>query len=382
MYLNLLTNKGRHLLFMVLFYLPSYPELSVAQFTGQKNHAKPSNDLIRTELGLKYIYSFPIERTDVSITVHGLQAEIPIFDNELFIMPIMSQILSGRISVYNPNFWGDVSDIKYLTKENLTDTSQILAYMDAGVDTAIILDESGNISFIEQYIQPDLNEISGIFFMENWQMNIDLGMFQKDIIAYLPIRDYYEANEEMNLIKKRRLLFMVVHNRIVPGTSKKAKAGTKDDYELIYKDLAFDMNLYNKPYAEYLYRDELNNLIRQEEYEEWEYHHFDFFRHFDRDYFIQQLVSSVLGGKLDAFRPDDPSIILTANELEQLARIPRSEINSVIFHEDWYLNKKDLDLKKVVHDLILVRHIGEYDDYTGEFIRTRKEPLFLVKFGQ
>jgi len=343
--------------------------------------AKAENDLARTETALKYIYSFPVIRTDVRMNTTGQKVDIPVYDNEALTGPVMKQVLAGKIPVYDPNFWGDVYDIRNLTTANLTDTSQILKYMDAGRDSALIIDESGNISWLEQYTQPDFDEISGIFFMEKWLLNARLKVFYKDIIAYLPIRDYYESDEDLNLHKKRRLLFMVVPPETFSEDSRKDKTRKTGDYELIYRDLSCEMNLYNKPYSDYLYRNELDNKISQDEYEEWEYHHFDFFRHFDRDYFIQQLISSVQRGELKAYRPDDPSTILTANEVEQLSLTPRTEINSVIFHEDWYLSRKDLDLEKVVRDLVLVRHVNEYDSYTGELIRVRKDPLAVIRFN-
>lgn len=372
---------GRCLIPLVLLYSLTFFQQSFSQFISEKVLAKAENDLARTETALKYIYSFPVIRTDVRMNTTGQKVDIPVYDNEALTGPVMKQVLAGKIPVYDPNFWGDVYDIRNLTTANLTDTSQILKYMDAGRDSALIIDESGNISWLEQYTQPDFDEISGIFFMEKWLLNARLKVFYKDIIAYLPIRDYYESDEDLNLHKKRRLLFMVVPPETFSEDSRKDKTRKTGDYELIYRDLSCEMNLYNKPYSDYLYRNELDNKISQDEYEEWEYHHFDFFRHFDRDYFIQQLISSVQRGELKAYRPDDPSTILTANEVEQLSLTPRTEINSVIFHEDWYLSRKDLDLEKVVRDLVLVRHVNEYDSYTGELIRVRKDPLAVIRFN-
>jgi hypothetical protein len=175
---------------------------------------------------------------------------------------------------------------------------------------------------------------------------------------------------------------MVVPSGSPAGGTGKDKMAKSEDYELIYKDLSYEMNLYNKPYSDYIYRKELKNNISQAEYEEWEYHQFDFYRDFDRDFFLRQLLSSVQQGGFRAFRPGEPSVYLTADELEQLLEVPRTEINSIIFQEDWYLNRKNLDLKKVVKSLILVRHIDEYDNYTGEFIRTRKEQLAGIQISR
>jgi hypothetical protein len=361
---------------------PSINNLPVyGQFISDKNLAKTENDLIRKEVGLKYIYSFPLIRTEVRMLETGQQIEIPIFDNEVLIKPLMSRVLSGMITVYDPNFQGDINDLEYLSEKDIIDTTEILKYMDAGSDTSFLIDDAGNISLFQEYIQPDISEISGIFFMENWLLNTEHRLFHKDVIAYLPIRDYYASDDGLNLVIKRRLLFMAVSSKSLCTGSRKEKARNNGGYELICKDLSYELNLYNKPYSEYIYREELNNKISLQEYEEWEYHHFDFFRHFDRDIVLESIMSSIEQGVLKASKPDDPFIDLTAGELDQLLQVPLAEINSVIFREDWYLNQKNLDLAKVVKSIILVRHINEYDDYTGEFIRTRKDRLAEIKFN-
>ena len=377
----LIKRLHRFLAVIAVISLSINNQLVWGQFISDKILAKTENDLIRNEVGLKYIYSFPVIRTDVRILETGQQLEIPVFDNELLIKPVMSHVLSGMICVYDPNFWGDVNDLKDLSDNNLIDTTEILQYMDAGSDTSFFIDDAGNISLFQEYIQPDLSDISGIFFMENWLLNTGQRLFHKDVIAYLPIRDYYSSDDGLNLVIKRRLLCMVIPSKSLCGSSRKEKTMNDRGYELICKDLSYELDLYNKPYSEYIYREEINTKISLEEYEEWEYHHFDFFRHFDRDVFLQKILSSIEQGVIKATRPDDPSIYLTPGELDQLLQVPRTEINSVIFREDWYLSRKNLDIEKVVNSLVLVRHVNEYDDYTGEFIRIRKDQLAGIQFN-
>ncbi len=59
---------------------------------------------------------------------------------------------------------------------------------------------------------------------------------------------------------------------------------------------------------------------------------------------------------------------------------PLDELNSMVFQEDWYVNQDNLQIYKDVKQLTINRHNRVYDNYTEEFIRETKDPLFTVWF--
>jgi hypothetical protein len=214
--------------------------------------------------------------------------------------------------------------------------------------------------------------------MENWLVNLEEPLFHKEIVAYLPIRDYYIPSEdELKMEKQRRLLFMVIPGRSAGMQANTVKAG---DYSLICNDISYELGLYNKPYSDYIYSNEIPAGIDREEYEEWMYHHFDFYEFFNRDFFLNVLLTAILNGELTAYQVEEPLHPLSSGQLEELQRIETEEINSVIFYEDWYLDLASLAMEKAVKRVVLVRHVRDYDEYTGEYIRTRKVPLLLIRF--
>ncbi len=365
------------ILVLILSQFPASQYLN-SQFISQKKLQKLNNDISSRDVGVKYIYSFPVEKTDVRRAENGQQLEMPDYENEALIAPVMEMVLNGRIVVYDPNFWGDVHELTGNKPILKIDTTQILKYLGAGTDTAMLLDESGNITLIPTYNKPDINEISGIFFMENWLVNLEEQLFHKEILAYLPIRDYYVLNrDELNMEKQRRLIFMVSPGRSINEDGNKVN---KSKYILVNDDISYEIGLYNKPYSDYLYRNEQQSGIDQEEYEEWEYHHFDFYKFFNRKLFLDVLLAAILDGKLPAYKADQDSLLLSPDQIEELESVKHDEINSIIFYEDWYLDQGSLAMEKVVNRLVLVRHIRDYDDYTKEYIRTRKVPLLMIRF--
>ena len=350
---------------------------SKAQVPDMKNLERMSNDISPGNIWIKYICNFPVSRTEVMLADNGQRLEFPLYDNKAFLEPVMVHVLDGSVTVFDPNYWGDVYDLGKDPLPGKIDTSMILKYMGAGADTNILVDESGNITLLPVYIKPDLAEISGIFFMESWLMNIDRALFHKEVLAWLPIRDYYTATDHDPVpVKQRRLLFMASPFIAQKLGGKQAS----DDYRLIYSDRASEINLYNRPYAEYLYREDSGKGISRQDYEEWEYHQFDFYKFFNRKIFLDVLLSAVIDGRLPAFDAENGQK-LGSKKRSELKSIDTEEINSMVFHEDWYLDPVSLSVVKAVRSLVLMRHIRDFDDYTGEYIRTRKIPLVEIRLN-
>ena len=59
---------------------------------------------------------------------------------------------------------------------------------------------------------------------------------------------------------------------------------------------------------------------------------------------------------------------------------PLSDLNSIRFHEDWYINPGNLQIYKDVRGITINRHESLIDNYTGDFIQGSVKSLFTVWF--
>ena len=120
------------------------------------------------------------------------------------------------------------------------------------------------------------------------------------------------------------------------------------------------------------------------EFNEWEYHTFDFYRDFNADRFLEEIISLTLDGRFKAEDPSIPGKILTNREiLAKVSDIQNNEIrydnlNSVAFNEDWYFNPDSMYILKKVNSITIFRHEYQFDEYTGDLLRVLKTPLITV----
>jgi hypothetical protein len=300
--------------------------------------------------------------------------------------------------VYKANFWGGIPQFLEKSSFDLMDTAQILYQLNAGWDTSYIIETDGSMQPMPVYRPFRSEEISGIFFFESWWLDAKSYRFYKDVLAYQPIREYQamsrdnpEAIETM-----KRLVFMVIPE--MPPASPKKKKYKSKDFILLRPGQQYEVKLYNRSYDQYIFREELQTGVRKQEYEEWQYHHFDFYKYFDRDKFLEEIINGILDGKLTVCHPGADKKLMETEELISLLfnipeeadydppdtispeQYPLNELNSIVFGEDWYLNPENLQIYKDVRYLTVNRHRRQYDNYTGEFIRESVDPLFTVWF--
>lgn len=337
---------------------------------------------------------------------------VPRYRDRDLVPMIFDAVFSSRIMAFDPNFWGSVPQFLEKSSYDECDTLNILKYLGAGWDTSLLIENSGKMKAFPLYREIPFEEIGGIFFFESWWLDQKNGRMYKDVIAYLPIREYlasvYDGYENTELHK--RLLFMVI-----PEWSSGKRKPVKyrpGDFRLVRKDIRYEMSLYNKPYGLYLYRDEDYGRISQTEFNEWQYHRFDFYRYFDPDLFLERIISLILDGRLKATLPGMPENPLSREKFIKLLRnhpytddnvnagdsvsmatsptlpdpgfvpedYPTSDLNSLEFQEDWYIHPVNLQIYKDVRSITLNRTETLVDHYTGEFIQGSVKPLFTVWF--
>lgn len=397
---------------MVGIILLFLPVLLCAQAAFPKPGHRSENLLDIRGPYLKTIYSFTPAKHDSIPQAGSGPLLVPRYGDTVIIPAIFREVFDGKIKVYNPNYWGSVPQLIEKSRYEAFDTSSILRYLGAGWDTSLLIDDHGKMRKMTEYHEIPYNEIMGIFFFEHWWLDKEDCKLYKDVIAYLPIREYlasvYDGYTESEL--RRRLLFMVI-----PEWSSGRKEAIKyksRNFSLLARNVTYEMNLYNKPYNLYLNRKDEYGQISEGEYEEWQYHRFDFYRFFDPDLFLERIISAALNGCLSASLPGEPGHVLSHAEILRLLKndpadlpaktaaedsntpekqaltepdmlpedYPLSDLNSIIFTEDWYLNPESLQIYKVVKSLTITRTETKEDPYTGEFIKGKVIPLIRIRF--
>lgn len=341
---------------------------------------------------LKTIYTFQPVSYD-TILLNGPDPLImPEYREEELIRLLFDAVFTGQIKVYNPNFWGTIPQFMSRTQFEEFDTLDILKYLSAGWDTSLLIDDQGFMEAYPVYRQVPYQEIRGIFFFESWWLDHKKSRMYKDVSAYLPIREYLLTpfNGYENTETRRRLLFMVIPEW--SGGSKKKIRYRPGNFRLIARDLRYEVKLYNKPYEFYLYREEDYGRISETEFNEWQYHYFDFYRHFDADMFLEKLIDGILAGKLRVCPPEMPDRPMSRDEFLGILfhspgnkfplpeDYPVSELNSIVFHEDWYIHPENFQIFKDIKAITVNRSETLEDQYTGEFIRESVSPIFTIWF--
>ena len=369
-----------------------------AQPAFRKPGRKTHNQLTQDGTYLKTMYSFETDRID-TVPQEGLEPDlVPVYENEDIVQGIVQPVLEGKVSVYKANYWGGIPQFLEKSSFDLMDTAQILYQFNAGWDTSYIIETDGSMQSLPVYRQVKFGEVSGLFFFESWWLDAKDLRFYKDVIAYQPIREYQALsrdNPESTEILKR-LVFMVVPE-LPMETAQKKKYRLKN-FKALRLNHTYEIKLHNRSYDKYIFREELHTGVGKQEFEEWQYHHFDFYKYFDRENFLVQIIKGILEGKLTVCHPGTDRNLMDRAELISLLhdipeeadyappktitpeQYPLDELNSLVFHEDWYVNQDNLQIYKDVKQLTINRHKRLYDNYTREFIRESVNPLFTVWF--
>jgi hypothetical protein len=368
------------------------------QQTFQKPGRKSRNQLAQDGPYLKTMFTFGIDRMD-TVPHEGIEPElVPIYKNEKIVQGIVQPVLEGKVSVHKANYWGGIPQFLEKSSFDLMDTAEILYQFNAGWDTSYNIEADGSMQPLPVYSHVDFKEISGLFFFESWWLDAKDYRFYKDVIAYQPIRSYQTLSKENPETTEtlKRLVFMVVPE-LPTVASQKTKYRSKD-FEVLRLNHTYEFKLYNRSYDQYIFREELQTGVGRQEFEEWQYHHFDFYKYFDRDMLLEQIIKGILEDKLTVCHPGTERKLMPKAELINLLhdipaeadydppstiapeQYPLDELNSLVFHEDWYVNPDNLQIYKDVKQITVNRHKRQYDNYTGEFIRESVNPLFTVWF--
>lgn len=383
---------------LVLCYLST---TCVFSQTAERLFRKRKHNVLLPENSyIKYIYNFPYKTSTIYYSEQFPELEIRKYENAEFIIPLFDKIFNENFEVYNPNFWGSVEDLVHTGPSGLIDTNSILLYMHAGWDTAFSISDDNQVMHKPFYTPPDYRDISGLFFFETWFIDPDKGSFEKNVIAYFPVREYWnEYSMEAGQAERLRRLILMVYSGLPENKRKNTRLKNKyKGLTLVYSGIEHEVKLFNQPYNKYLYRDYSGAEISDEEYNEWEYHTFDFYKYFDADRFLKVITGLILSGKMCAVDPFDNEKVLTpqdiihrigeepyydtnnTNDMTMMSQttIRYDNLNSVVFNEDWYFDPVTLTMYKKINSITIFRYDHQYDDYTGDYLRVFKSPVFTV----
>jgi len=358
---------------LVLSYLST--SCGFSQIFRNPFHRRGSNALLTENCYIKYQYTFPYNTSTVYYSDKLPNLNMRQYKNKEIMGLLFNKIFKENYKVYNPDYWGSVEKLVRTGPPELIDTNEILLYMRAGWDTAFSFNENNGISLIPFYTPPDFKEISGLFFFESWYLSPKKGDLEKNVIAYFPVHEYWNeySLDAGEASRQKRLVFMV-YNGDESSTFKKFLTGRKlKNMTLIFSGIEHELKLYNRPYYDYIYRDENETDISDEEYYEWGYHTFDFYRDFDADRFLKAIIQLVLDGKIRAADPHDLKKNLNKEEIiQRIGEMP--------------YDKNDDNGQQTAIQSTSIRYdnlnsiIFNEDDYTGEFLRLKKTPVITVVY--
>ncbi len=358
-----------------------------SQGAGKNSDRDDGNALLPGKCYIKYLYEFPYESKPVFYSERYPDLETRNYFNTDLIEPLFKKILKEGYQVSDPNYWGSVEGLVSKDRLRNIDTSQILRYMHAGWDSTYSIDENGKIALLPVYNDPDFSDVSGLFFFESWYLNARKGFLTKEVIAYFPIYEYWDERslENGEQVKLKRLICMIFQKKQYPKKIRKSMTGNGyKGYQYLYRGVKSELDLFNRPYSFYLHRDQAAGGVSDAEFNEWEYHTFDFYRDFNAERFLEEIISLTLDGRFIAEDPSIPGKILTNREiLAKVSDIQNNEIrydnlNSVAFNEDWYINPDSMYILKKVNSITIFRHEYQFDEYTGDLLRVLKTPLITV----
>ncbi|MCF6366168.1 MAG: ankyrin repeat domain-containing protein [Bacteroidales bacterium] len=353
-------------------------QLSSKRNENNKNNLFPDclilNDII--PLDSTYYKSY-IYDNDLHNNLHFYCED---FGNVNFNNLYFNKITKGEIKAY--------SNYKpYLTKfekNNIYNPAlsekEINEKFGAGLITLYMVDvETGEEYPIEVTAEANLNEIDGIEFYDDWFYNDKDFIFNKNVFSYSPIRHYLPEDyfdEAESRYKKIAFINFEKYN------NKKSKKSIKKQAEL-FKKVKYEFFLYNED--AYLNKNNINPDINFQ-LSKYEKEEAPFWSSFSKQKIVKSVLNKVLSGKIDAYdfytgqklKITDIYERFGANEeievwdydyntgdeivIKYKKEIYPDEIKSVIFIEDWYLDKKTLQIVKNVIGIAPVRRYENYEE--------------------
>lgn len=240
-------------------------------------------------------------------------------------------------------------------------------------------------------------ELKTVLFIEDWFFNKQDFVFEKDVIGIVPVRSFYGDDDTLKqfprMMKICRILpFKNQTDESIKKSKEKLVLTKKVEYEFFFNQTeallqqidsaCFQCVKNNGEVLEDYFAPHFNTLVRKK--------------------LVNMLIEEVISKKRKAYDPWDKETVMPAKEImprlgaksetimvqdentgelikqEVEGFADKTQIKSVIFVEEWYLNTETLYMEKKVKGIIPIRHYYKEDDIDQEF--PVKKKVFLVKF--
>lgn len=259
------------------------------------------------------------------------------FDGDLFTKEVFTHVKNEKIKIYQNNLF------------NLRNTPE-WNMVPVEINTHILEDT-----------------IISLMFLEKWFLHEDKLQFNKEIMAYAPVRKYLKGQEKRDTGLKE-IMFWIQN---ASQSSKKAEKQIAEDiYYMIDLENLNHVNFDKQLFFEFLIKKIINNDV-------------DVYDFFSNEKIAITELKKRFGFGNEKVAVQDPVTGVIRYEMANddmsdkdfIATVPYNEIKYLIFKEDWYVNNTGNQIKKEVKTVALVREYEKYGDMENG---KSKEILFSI----
>jgi hypothetical protein len=330
-----------------------------------------TNDLLPEKLIISYPVLFSDNTAELNYRFqNSLVVENEHHNKEFIGISLTKKAVQNELTVYDPYinryYPYSVFDTEVI---NLNELKERLGYQ---TDTLINWTEDPDNQSEITSKAIDYTEIRSLYFTEAWNFDSEALVFEKDIIAISPIREYYRESGFEDESKRFAKAFRSLYPDDL-GFFKKRRSEKNMEVRntIVYECLLVD----NEQFFYDIVNIEVSNA--------------PFLTSHSRKKLFRGLIEPVLSGKLKAYSyPDEES--LSVNQVEKALGLSTdtvysvdpdtgetiillteqildyNQFKSILFFEDWYYDPKTTRMKKEVKALAPVRHYYSEEDYDME----------------
>lgn len=364
---------------------------------SQQTGFSPDNLLLPQKLIVSELVGFDTLYLQTGTVDGPAMADKPFFEisGQIKILQMLAEgVLSNKIKAYDAQTYNAFFPYSIYEKDSMLSSEEIRERLGERTDTVITQDENGNEVKLQIKYDMVLEELTSVNFIEEWIFKANPPSFDKNVIAWEPVRRYSFGDSEMEEFRHSKT-FRVYNPEVNGSTNPNVKLAAQIKYEYFFNlgniFLMDDFSSAGKGYNEKLYINMDLGLVTGNE-------NAPFFTTFSQKMFVKSLIDIALSEKVTV-REYYSQQVLTIQQVEQ--KIVRDEeisvldmegnavvktvkqnikddIMSVVFIEDWFFDAQSLRMEKKVSGIAPVRYYLDYK--SSEDPLWMREILFVVNF--
>ncbi len=295
------------------------------------------NALLSTNVVVKHLFPFQTENED---WLTG-------FDSKNFTNELIETSLKGELTLFD-YINTSVGEYIPMSKEEVV---SIFTRSDT-----IEIEDPETFEISVKVFKKELNrdEISQLFFTEEWFLDKDNFKMTKEVLGYGLVREFYREND----VEKEKLLKKVLFELNFNNDTVNVKSKDVKKKELLAENIKYEFNLDNENWVKDL----------------------------DHERFMNTIIEKITKGEIKVYDFYDNSKVLSVNNIKvnlnlisdtiELENFETSEIttelieyditpdlfSSYIFIEDWYIDKSTYKIIKEIKGIAPVYHYYKGDE--------------------